>query len=745
MASAVIGSLRVVLGIDTAIFDKGLGGAMKSLKGIGKSMQKVGAGMSAAITAPIVGFGVSVVRTAGDFEAAMNRVGAATGASGDELSAMSVLARHLGKDTTKSASESADMLEMLAKNGLSAKQILEGAAASAISLSEATGGDLSRSADVATNVMAQFNLEVKDLPRIVDQITASTLDSQFGFDDYALALGQAGGVAGGLGVSLEDFNTVITATSDTFNSGSDAGTSFKTFLLSLTPTTSKARAAMENLGLEFFDAQGKMKSMAEIAEELRTSMAGLSDTEMSANMKTIFGTDSMRTAIALMNQGAEGLNKVQEGINRQGVAAEQQAARMKGFNGEMEKMSGAFEELQLSIASSGLLSSITSMVTKIAEFVEGLAKTSPEILKWGTVVAGLAAVLGPVVLVLGTLAVGIAAIGLPIAAVIAAVAGLTAVWVLFREDIAAVDQALMRWARNFDAGVVSLFNTGVEKIKAFASSLIDVFAALPGQMVDIGAQILQGLWNGLKSKMGAVKDSLTGYATGLVDSVKSTLGIQSPSRVMHEVGTNIMQGLGLGMEAQKGYVIGVAKSTADQAVSTTKDAWAGLREVSKDTSDSFGSMFQSVGSSIGEAIKGTKKWSDVLEDVLGQLAQVALSKMNIGGGVGGGGGFGGLISGLFGSLLGFANGGSFQVGGSGGIDSQVVAFRASPTERVSITKPGQEGGGRSIYAPVYHIDARGADQAAIARIERGLDQRDRTFDRRVDHRNDTRQTRKTRG
>ncbi|PLU83526.1 hypothetical protein BMJ22_04060, partial [Sinorhizobium medicae] len=55
-----------------------------------------------------------------------------------------------------------------------------------------------------------------------------------------------------------------------------------------------------------------------------------------------------------------------------------------------------------------------------------------------------------------------------------------------------------------------------------------------------------------------------------------------------------------------------------------------------------------------------------------------------------GGGGGGGIFGLIGSLFGFANGGSFKVGGAGGADSQIVAFRASPNERVSVTKPGQE-------------------------------------------------------
>lgn len=66
-----------------------------------------------------------------------------------------------------------------------------------------------------------------------------------------------------------------------------------------------------------------------------------------------------------------------------------------------------------------------------------------------------------------------------------------------------------------------------------------------------------------------------------------------------------------------------------------------------------------------------------------------------GGGGGGGGLFAGIFSGIKG-LLGFANGGSFTVGGAGGVDSQVVAFRATPGERVDVTPPGRAAGGSPV-------------------------------------------------
>jgi hypothetical protein len=56
-------------------------------------------------------------------------------------------------------------------------------------------------------------------------------------------------------------------------------------------------------------------------------------------------------------------------------------------------------------------------------------------------------------------------------------------------------------------------------------------------------------------------------------------------------------------------------------------------------------------------------------------------------------------------LTGYATGGSFQVGGAGGTDSQLVQFMASPDEKVTVSRPGQSNGSASpvIFSPVYNV------------------------------------------
>lgn len=410
--------------------------------GLGRNFKDFGKSYSMYVTAPIVAAGALTLRAAADFEESMNAVNAAAGGlDASSFEAVRDLAIDLGAATQYSASEAAEAIENLIKNGLTASQVLDGAAAAAVNLAGATGGQLAPAADVVTDVMAQFNKQATELGNVADQVSGVLVASKMGFDDYRLAIGQAGGVAGKLGVSFEDMNAALAATSAAFNGGSDAGTSFKTFLQRLVPQTGDAAGAMEQLGLEFFDAEGKMKSMAAIAEELKTGLAGLSDEQRIAAMTDIFGTDAMRTAIMLGEQGADGINRFAAAIDA--VDADSQAAaRMQGFNGAMRELTGAIESLQIAIADSGLLRWATDAVIAVTGFVRGLVDTNPEILKWGTVVAGLAALLGPVIIGLGALAAAIGAIGIPVAAAIVGVVALGAAFAAWSGDILPVVTAV---------------------------------------------------------------------------------------------------------------------------------------------------------------------------------------------------------------------------------------------------------------------------------------------------------------
>jgi len=373
---------------------------------VAKKFSSIGKSWSTKLTLPIVGAGAGILKQAADFEAATNELAANAAITGVQFDAAKEKAKELGQASIFSSMEAAKGMTELAKVGLDYQQIMGGAADAMVNLAAANGAGLEDSATVVGDILNQFKLNASQLPGLVDQITGATIESKMGFNDYMLAIGQAGGAAGALGVKFDEFNAVLAATSSSFSSGSDAGTSFKTFLTRLVPQSKDAAGMMEKLGLKFFDTSGNMKSMTEIAQELQDKLGNLSDYDLNDAVKTIFGVDALRTAIALMRQGGDGITTMMAKLKATDSAAIA-AVRVKGLKGELDQLRSAIENLSISIGDSGLLGFMTSLVEKMTGWVQTLSQLNSETLSLGTKVGALVAAIGPLLIALGALGRGV--------------------------------------------------------------------------------------------------------------------------------------------------------------------------------------------------------------------------------------------------------------------------------------------------------------------------------------------------
>ncbi len=438
----ILASVSVVLGAEISGFRAAMAQARRELSGLVKfseGLKDVGESLTKYVSLPIAAMGVGALKIGGDFESAFNRVQAATQASGSELEALRKKAQGIALDPNLqfTSVQAAQALENLAKNGASTADILGGAVDATTALATATGSQLATAADITTDVMNNFGKSAEQAAGLVSNITGATIASKFSIDDYRQALGQAGAVAGQLGASFEDFNTALSLTSSGFSSGSDAGTSFKTFLQRLVPQSKEAEAAMKTLGLNFFDAQGKLLPLRDVAGQLQRAFAGLSDQAKNTFGTQIFGADSIRTALLLAKDGAEGFDRMAESIGKVN-AASQGAILNQGFTGGLEAFKSAAEGLGQAIADSGVLAFADGLLRRAASLAAGLAQLNPAVLGTATVLAGMAAAIGPAALALGTLGAALPAIRAGILEVRAATLLLQNNMVLLRGALAAV-------------------------------------------------------------------------------------------------------------------------------------------------------------------------------------------------------------------------------------------------------------------------------------------------------------------
>jgi len=364
---------------------------------MGRSVRNAGIALTVGLTLPLAGLGHASKDTASDFEAAMNNVHAAmVGVSPDALEKLSAAALSLGPTFGKSAIEAAGAIESLAKNGMDASEILSGGLVSALKLSVVGQSELGVAADATTDILEQFHMSTGQLPTVVDKVSGALDSSKLSFDDYKAAIGQVGGIAGGLGYQFNDMNTALAAVIPLMTGGSDAGTSFKTFLLSLVPQSKDAAEAMNTLGINFFDSEKHAKSLSEVAEILNTKLSGLNDKSRQTALTKMFGTDGMRVAIGLMQAGAKGIADVQEQIDK-ATAQQKIDVLLDGEAAATQRAAAGWERLKIAIGGAGIIQAYTAVKNAIGATLNTVAASPPWFFKLGVAVGALAAATGPLI------------------------------------------------------------------------------------------------------------------------------------------------------------------------------------------------------------------------------------------------------------------------------------------------------------------------------------------------------------
>lgn len=224
--------------------------AVKINKSMGTSLASVKTGyfaVAAAIGFLIRTFG-KVVKVATDFEKAMDRVQAITNATNKETEALTKNSLFLGRTTSKTATEVANLSTEFAKLGFTVPEILAATNAT-IQLSIAAGSDLADSAVVAASTIRQFGLNATETQRVVDVMAKSFASSALDMEKFKVAMAIAGPVAKNAGVSIERTTAILAKVSDAGVDASTAGTSLRNIFLELS-----------NKGLTWDQAMQKIQS-----------------------------------------------------------------------------------------------------------------------------------------------------------------------------------------------------------------------------------------------------------------------------------------------------------------------------------------------------------------------------------------------------------------------------------------------------------------------------------------------------
>lgn len=399
-------SVKLLLTADVKGLVSGLKTGQKATQDFGRDLSSfaknhreqldtVGKGMMVA--GGLVGAGVGLaVKSFADFDKSMSGVQAATHESAQNMELLRTAAINAGADTAFSASEAAQGIEELAKAGVSTKDVMGGGLTGALSLAAAGELGVGEAAETAASAMTQFGLAGKDIPHIADLLAAGAGKAQGSVHDMGMALNQAGLVANATGLSIEETTGGLAAFASAGLVGSDAGTSFKSMLQRLTPQSEKAAKMMDDLGVSAYDSQGNFVGLSEYAGILQEKLSGMTVEQRNATMATLFGSDAVRAANVLYEQGADGIEKWEGAVNDAGFAAETASIRQQNLAGDLEKLGGSLDSVFLK-SGSGANEVLRGLVQGLEGIVDAVGNIPAPILNAGLMIAGVgsgAALLG---------------------------------------------------------------------------------------------------------------------------------------------------------------------------------------------------------------------------------------------------------------------------------------------------------------------------------------------------------------
>ena len=486
-----------------------MGKVGENLSKTGEKMREFGGNLTTYVTAPLAGLATVSVATFAKFDDSMRAVSAAMGdklgasveeqtANFEKLREQAVL---LGSTTSFSASEAAEGMKALAQSGWDTAQIMAGTG-DMLNLAAAGAMELGETADIVTNVMSVFSMQVDETGRAADVLATAASNSPATIYDMGEAFKYAGAAAATAGMDVEETTAILATFGEAGIVGSQAGTMLGSMLTDIQAKAKNSAVQIGKTKVAVYDSSGAMRGMADIMADVEKATDGMTDAEKNSYLTKIFGVEAMRGVNIMLQQGSEKTAELEEKMRNSDGAAQDMADTMEsGIGGALRNLEGSFERAMITIgdkfapAVQGAAESLSNLITRFSEMD---SRTQNIIL----IIAGIAAAIGPLIIGFGSM-VGVLGFALQgfakLGGVFAAIASPVGLIVIALAALAAAFIFAYTQSEGFRNVINKIFSTlgglVMAGLTAAAGFIRSIWGSVSAWWKQDGAMILQALTN----------------------------------------------------------------------------------------------------------------------------------------------------------------------------------------------------------------------------------------------------------
>jgi TP901 family phage tail tape measure protein len=418
-----MGSAVAFLELDTSKFKSGFKSAIsdlkvfqasgatteQKLKGLSSAFSTVGGGLTKGLTLPLVGVGAASVGVATKFESAMSQVAATMGITTEQIKNgnkdfenLQKTALNMGATTKYTASEAAEGLNILAQAGLSADESIK-AIPTVLSLASAGAMSLDSAATYVTASVKGFGDSMDNAQKYADLMAKGATLANTDVRGLGEALSGVSATANNYKQSVDSTTLSLLRLAEQNITGGEASTMLARAMADIYTPTSKAKKALDELGISAYDGSEKARDFNDIVDELSKAFAGMSDEEANATKNQIFTTYGMNAFNKMTAATTKTVDKFKTGLKDATGSAAQQAET------QLDNLKGSLTLLQSALEGAGIVigQRLTPYIRKLADVINVLVTKfnnltdaqQDMIVKIGLVVAAI----GPVMLIMSKL------------------------------------------------------------------------------------------------------------------------------------------------------------------------------------------------------------------------------------------------------------------------------------------------------------------------------------------------------
>jgi len=325
----------------------------KLMAGLGKVMAGAVAGASIVLTKVLA----DATREFIAFDDAMTQSLAIMKTTEEQQRAMAIAAREVATTTRISAEQSAEAFFFLASAGLNAEQSIS-ALPQVAAFAQAGMFDMATATDLATDAQSALGLTVDDagqnlsnLTRVTDVLVKANTLANASVQQFSEALTtKAGAALKVVNKDIEEGVAVLAVFADRGVKGAEAGEKLNQVLRDIPRATAKNKEEFAKLGLEMFTAEGNMKNVADIVEELDRVLGPMSDEMKAATLDQLGLNRGVADAVKILSGTTEQIREYEEALRGAGGTTQEIADKqLDSLQAQLDILNDRFIELKLGI------------------------------------------------------------------------------------------------------------------------------------------------------------------------------------------------------------------------------------------------------------------------------------------------------------------------------------------------------------------------------------------------------------